>query len=528
MVLVKIAQNFKTAGMNSIFRQLLVFIISIQFFSSQAQLQTFEVTPVQEVNSAVYEIHPVLHPSGEMIFFERANHIRNIKGSQDEGDIWYAKKDSSGWSKPINLGIDINNNFRNSILGFIGGGKYMLISQQYGVSNINAPNGISISEFTNGKWAKPINLSIPYFRKRSGYISGNVSADGKYITLAMESTASYGVEDIYVAVIEPNGDIGKLTNLGKSINTPFQELSAFLLPDNKHLVFSSNGHDGKGSFDLFISERLDETWKNWSKPINLSGINTEGSERDFFLLPGDDYAYYSSTTNSDGYGDIKRVKISKDSIVQQIDSVIQEMPGFRVVNGVVRDAKTGQGVNASIQLTVEDTNTDKSISTNDDGQFKFSLPDESFVSILADKKGYLPYEEKLNLLDLEDSVWTIQLEPLIIGNIIELSNVLFERASDKFLSGSESQLNLMVRMMNENPEVMIFLSGHTDNTGNKAANIKLSQDRVDAVKQYLVDNGVEAKRISGKGFGGTKPIASNADEETRKLNRRVEFEVVEP
>ena len=121
----------------------------------------------------------------------------------------------------------------------------------------------------------------------------------------------------------------------------------------------------------------------------------------------------------------------------------------------------------------------------------------------------------------------IALEPLVVGNTITLKHVLFERAKDAFLKGSESELDLLVQMMTDNPDIKIFLAGHTDNTGNSKASIELSQHRVDAVKKYLVEKGINSKRISGKGFGGTKPIASNATEETRKMNRRVEFSIVE-
>ncbi|MEQ9307061.1 MAG: OmpA family protein, partial [Marinoscillum sp.] len=94
-----------------------------------------------------------------------------------------------------------------------------------------------------------------------------------------------------------------------------------------------------------------------------------------------------------------------------------------------------------------------------------------------------------------------------------------------FIEGSEDELDLVVEMMEENSDVQIFLKGHTDNQGNPIMNIQLSQERVMAVTEYLVQKGIDESRITGKGFGGEQPIASNAQEATRKLNRRVEFEV---
>ncbi|MGB3467905.1 MAG: OmpA family protein, partial [Cyclobacteriaceae bacterium] len=124
-----------------------------------------------------------------------------------------------------------------------------------------------------------------------------------------------------------------------------------------------------------------------------------------------------------------------------------------------------------------------------------------------------------------DSVLKVSLEPLEVGNKVRLEHILFERASDKFLVGSEAELELLLKMMNENPNVSIMLEGHTDSYGNPKSNLTLSQQRVDAVKAYLVNRGIDASRIEGKGYGGTQPVADNKDEETRKLNRRVEFRV---
>ncbi len=490
-----------------------------------------EIEPVSKLNSIYYESNPVMHPEGKMLFFERANHPQNINGIQDLGDIWFSQYDSvTGWSVPVNIGAPVNTEYVNSLLGFVGGGKYMLIAQQYGPKNIYSSSGIAISEFRNNKWQAPINLDIPYFKKNSLYIAGSVSADGKHLVLCLQSLGTYGVEDIYISELQANGTWGELINVGRTINTPFQELSGYLTPDNRYLVFSSNGHGGKGSFDLFVSERLGEGWKNWSKPVSLSSkINTEGAEHSFFFLPGSNYAYFTSTQNSDGYGDIKRVKIGIDS-TSEVDTPETTLlaPGFSRISGRIVDAKTGSGLEANLQVLIEQGGSSLNITSNDNGDFQLDIPSGAFLDIMIDKKKYLPYHEMISVSDIEeDGELLIQLEPLVAGNTITLKHVLFERASNKFLKGSEDELNLLVRMMTENPEVKIFLAGHTDNTGNEKSNIKLSQDRVDAVKQYLVDHGINASRISGKGFGGTKPIASNESEETRRMNRRVEFSIVE-
>ena len=118
------------------------------------------------------------------------------------------------------------------------------------------------------------------------------------------------------------------------------------------------------------------------------------------------------------------------------------------------------------------------------------------------------------------------LEPLVEGKTFKLNNVLFRRGTNQLLDSSYVELDNVVRMMNDNPDIHIELSGHTDNQGNARKNVLLSQDRIEAVKIYLVNKGIDKNRISGKGYGGSRPIASNRMEETRRLNRRVEFTVI--
>jgi OmpA-OmpF porin, OOP family len=118
-----------------------------------------------------------------------------------------------------------------------------------------------------------------------------------------------------------------------------------------------------------------------------------------------------------------------------------------------------------------------------------------------------------------------KLQPIEIGTTVNLKNVLFQQSTAILLEESFDELNMVVDFMNVNPNVEIALAGHTDNRGVSVHNVRLSQERVDNVKKYLVDKGISPRRITGKGYGGIKPIADNNAEETRKLNRRVEFSI---
>ncbi len=478
------------------------------------------------INSKYYEKSPILHPNGNQLYFVRCNDPSNMGGTIDQGDIWYSQIDSLGyWKPPVNVGSQINNKGINTIIGFLNQGKYMVLAEQYGDKAQFAPKGISISEFRNGKWQKPINLDIPYFVKKSNYINGSVSSDGTTLILSLQSFGSYGVEDLYVSELQRSGKWGELKNLGNTINTPFQELTGYLSTNKDYLIFSSNGHPGIGSFDIWVSKRRGNGWKKWEKPVLLNDfVNSQGSDFDFHYLPNSEYGFFTSTRNSDGYGDIKQVKVQQDTLAKKVTMrlAVNEY-NFK---GKVTDAKSGRPLDANLVFNQKKTRQSSELNASVFGEFSLIVEDDEFIEIVVDKVGYLPVDFSVDIASLsEDSIFQVKLEPLNVGNKVKLDHILFERASDEFLSGSETQLDLLVRMMKENPKVKIFLEGHTDRTGNAKLSIILSQERVDAVRSYLVSHGIKGSRVNGKGFGGTKPIADNSDEETRKLNRRVEFRI---
>jgi outer membrane protein OmpA-like peptidoglycan-associated protein len=163
-----------------------------------------------------------------------------------------------------------------------------------------------------------------------------------------------------------------------------------------------------------------------------------------------------------------------------------------------------------------------------DTTFSFTLLSKRNYSLQVEAEGY--FSKQIELLiktdEAKEFVRNVEIERIVKGARIELKNVLFLRGEAEFLESSYDELNLVAEMMFNNPTMIIELAGHTDGIGNVHLNKRLSQERVDAVINYLVEKGIDSSRLSGIGYGGTVPIASNATESTRKLNRRVEFIVI--
>ena len=190
------------------------------------------------------------------------------------------------------------------------------------------------------------------------------------------------------------------------------------------------------------------------------------------------------------------------------------------IQGEVRDVKTNNLISASLQFS---GNTTHSVMAPSNGSYSVIFPAPGEYSIRIESAGYMPMMEKIDLKTSPRTGVNFLLIPIEKGTRVNLKNVLFQQGTPKLLADSFKELDLLADLMNSNPSIRIDLAGHTDNVGTASLNLKLSNDRVAAVKKYLMDKGIDPKRIKGKGYGGTKPISPGNTEEARRLNRRVEF-----
>lgn len=527
-----------------------------------------------EINSVFDEMNPIVSADGKTLFFCRSNHPENIGGKKDNGDIWYSVKNEEGhWQLPLNLGAPLNNALKNDMAGVSPDGNRIYLHHIYSEDGKSQKPGISFSSKTQSGWTSPEKLDVPYFYNASNHQSAFITKDENVLIMSLESYGTFGAEDLYVSFKLPSGNWTEAMNLGSVINTPNQELAPFLAEDNVTLFFISNGRKGLGSKDIYKTKRLDETWKNWSDPENLGPtVNSEGMELFYFQDPLAEYTYIVSTKNSNGYSDIHRMKIRnedqpapeiasltsaqisyveeyEDPLFQEPDTVIvfkfdsepvnieeeveeavevveSKIEKNLVIEGKIFNKQSQKGIEANI-FVENDLEGKATYTSSKPGNFEVKCSNPGIYNIVVSAKGYMPHEEVLELkLGTERLKMDFALIPLEVGTTIQLNDVLFEQGTSDMTASSSVQLDKVVNMMKENPSLIIDLAGYTDNQGLARLNIKLSQDRVEKVKQYILERGIEENRITGKGYGGIKPIASNKSEETRKLNRRVEFTIV--
>jgi len=434
--------------------------------------QSIQTVPFKSVNTAYDEQNPIIGPDG--LYFTVANHPQNVGGKKDPGDIWVSVWVGGAWSKPIHGGNLINDGVYNSVAGFSHDGKQMFLLGHYAKKGSSATSqGIAVSRLGDYRWSTPENISIPYFLNKSNSFSGTISADGNIFVFSGESYVTKGAEDIYVC-LKRDGKWSEPINLGGEINTPYQEWTPGLSEDGKTIYFSSNGRNGEGGFDIFKSTRLDDTWQSWSRPESLESlVNTEA--RELYYRPfTKSSAFFTTTSNSDGLGDIRSWVDTTDVDNHQYLT----RKGVVQVSGMITNAKTGDKVKARISFQTDSTHF---MYSSQDGSYSIKVPANKPYTVEILASGYVNFSDRADLqfFDVKNVQMNFKLQPIEVGTLVEMKNVLFYMGTTRLLEESYPELNVVVAFLKDNPKIEIELEGHTDNRGDAKKNLTLSQQRVE-------------------------------------------------
>ena len=480
------------------------------------------------INSVGQEVAPVISPDGRTLYFTRNFNKANL-GASDRQDVWYSTLESgvggnpAGWSEAVNIGSPINNTGDNAISGMSADGRTAYLI------NVYRPNGgmvfgISKSTRTKTGWSQPVECRIAnnYNLHEKNQLEFCVAPDGRAIILAVQRKDTRGDRDLYVSLKKTDTTWSEPVSLGGVVNTADFESSPFLAADGRTMYFTSGGHPGLGNGDIFVSRRLDDSWSNWSEPENLGpSVNTDEWDGYFTIPASGDYAYLSSRDGSLGEDDIFRLKLYP---------AIKPDP-VAIITGTVLDSKSRKPVASQIVSNIvgERKGLEKVDYNPESGEFKLILPTQKAYTLTASHEGYFPTTETIDLSkdkrfrDIKKSILLVKIET---GQKITMREVLFEQSQFALLPGADAELDRVVDMLAKYPEMELLIEGHTDNQGDWEPNMKLAEDRVRVVKEYLLSKGVTPVRIQTKAWGPSKPIASNGTEEKRKLNRRVEFTIL--
>ncbi len=505
----------------------------------------------KSINSEYKEIRPILTPDGKTLYFSRINHPENIGGTDDPEDIWYSEYNSNieDWLEAVNPGHPLNNKGANYVSSITPDGKSLtvMLGNRYHKNKDMKP-GVSISTITSNGWTDPIPVDI-----KNAFIENN---DGHYfltqsresLLLSVNRFDTHGRKDIYVSFLLPDGSWSEPLNLGNTINTSNDENSPFLAADNKTLYFSSKGYSGYGGYDVFISRRLDDSWKNWTEPENLGKrINSEEDEIFFNIPPSGDFAYYSRT-DTEYDADIYRI---------QLPLFFKPEP-IALMRGHIYKEGTEEPVSARIRYEVFPDETGIGYTNSDPatGDFEIVFPLGANYKYFIDVNETTLYEDTILLKgqkkyrEIDKDIYidpdkmaeafastvataeasgktenrqTGEEAPAIEINDGVLSiGVHFNFDSDAIWKSSYAHLDRIVNLLKSTP-VKIILAGHTDSIGYENYNLILSEKRANSVHKYFVDKGIDPEKITTIGYGESRPLTSNNTKEGRRRNRRVEF-----
>ena len=477
------------------------------------------------INSRFAEAKPLVSHDGNTLYFSRLFHPANTGGKIDPQDIYVSKYINGHWTTAENIGYPLNDQYANGVCSISPDGNKLLVINGYHSDGSISP-GVSMSTRTAIGWGEPQKLSIKGFENYSEFQDFFLSADERVIIMAVERKEGYGDQDLYASLKIGEKNYSKPINIGLSINTTKAEFAPFLSPDNTTLYFASDGHGGYGQSDIFKTKRLDDSWGNWSEPQNLGpAVNTSSWDAYFSITAAGDYAYFvSSEGTRNGQENIYRIPLLQD--------ITPELPNPLVAfQGRTFDAYTNNPISANIIL--ENTEKHKPFrATSDDltGNFLFYIPKENEYEFTVKAPGYITFFEQVSLepFGQEDKIYrNIYLTPIETNQVFTLNDLMFERSKPNLLEDSYPALEKLVGILLENPNLKIELSGHTDGLGSQKAKQNLSFRRVERIKDYLTEFGIERKRIETIGYGGSRPIAPNDNEENRAKNRRVEIRVLD-
>ena len=384
------------------------------------------------------------------------------------------------------------------------------------------------SRFRRGGWTNPRLLNVN--TSRSWDSTPYLSKDGKTLYFASNRSKGYGGTDIYKANVNRRGRWINIQNLGPEINTPGNELFPSVTEDGR-LYFSSDNHEGFGGLDIFVATRRGGkiTISNPGKPLNSRGddfgVNPYNPTRGFF------------TSNRDGgKGD------------DDIYTFVNDDPNLKIVNYVLKGTTLTQKNddreliilgNSSVKLLDKEGVVIEETFTDDNGEFEFIVYTDEEYLLIGEKENYFSTRgdfstigKELDKTKLKEFITNVEFEKnlildrIIVNKSIVLDNIYYDLDKADIREDAAIELDKLVVILEDNPNISIELSSHTDDRSSVEYNQDLSQRRAESAVSYILSKGIDRGRISAKGYGESQLLILNAKtEDEHQINRRTEFKV---
>ena len=412
-----------------------------------------------------------------------------ITGSM-AADIFMSQKDDKGkWGKPQAIDSELNSVFDEGACSFTPDGRTMYLTQCKTDPDYPRYATIVVSNRSDASWSKPTEVMIAK-DTLSSFAHPAISPNGEWLYFVSDMPGGLGGYDIWRCRLLSNNSLGAPENLGEPVNTPGNEMFPTFRP-NGDLYFSSDGHPGMGGLDIFIAKG--KTIEHPGFPLNSQGddfgMTFEGRLNKGFFC--------SSRGDARGYDHI--YSFFNPEIVQTVKGWVYEQDGYELTAAQV--------------YMVGNDGTNQKLSVRGDGSFTQEIKAGVDYVFLATCKGFLNHQEELRVAPVTKSEEYVLQFPLAnISAPVLIENIFYDFDKATLRPESQTALDELVNLLNENPNITIELSAHTDYKGSDQYNERLSQRRAESVVNYLIDHGIASDRLTPKGYGEGKP---------KKIKRKV-------
>ncbi len=502
------------------------------------------------VNSEYDDYSPVLSPDGKTMYFTSRRPIGR-RPRTDKNDhkyfenIFITRKVGDRWSTAEPIDGRINTKTHEATAGIKPDGNTLFIYRG------DKGGDIYESHFEKDRWKKPGKMARSLRSRGTQETSIAFTSDGTRVYFISDRPGGFGGKDIWTSDRNEKGRWSEPVNLGSMVNTEYDEESLYLAPDDITLYFSSKGHNSMGGFDIFKT-----VFRNgrWTRPENLGyPINSPGDDL-FFVLGKEENTAFFSAKRQGNYGgsdvfmitflgpekpvklpvaeDLSAASVRPPQInMMESEVEIVSVP-MTILRGKIVDDATEEPLLAIIELY--DNETEDLLaefnSHPETGEYLISLPGGKNYAISAKAEDYLFHSENMNISESQvdrEIINDIRMKKVEVGQSIVLRNIFFDTGAAELRPESYAELGILYKLMVDNPSLKIQISGHTDNVGSANLNQRLSERRARAVVDFLLERGVGNERLTYKGYGFDRPIATNETAEGRQMNRRTEFEIIE-
>lgn len=478
------------------------------------------LTPLGDsINSRFNDYWPSVTADESMMIItsEMPSVFRDVSGNfKGQEDMFSANSATGKWLKMKNIGTPINTIENEGSQSISFNGQFLFFTA------CNRPDSkgrcdIYMAERLNDKWQPAFNIGEPV-NSAAWESQPCLSPDGRTLYFSSSRPGGKGGKDIWQSEINEHGFWSNPVNLGDSINTPGDENSPFIHYDNRTLYFSSDGYPGLGGQDLLVAHKIRGAWH---RPENLGyPINSHKDEIGLVINTAGDKAWFSTERDAARGKDIYQFTLPERFRPKPVS----------FVRGTIVDADTKKEIKADFELSdlQSEELVTKTSSISGSGDYVVCLPSDQDLGLNVSKKGYIFHSQNFKIdknkadanVDLDINLQTIK-----VGRTEVLRNVFYDTDVFSLDKRSITELKYLVRFLNENKTVSVEIGGHTDNVGSEEHNATLSENRAKLVYMFLIDNKIDPKRLSYKGYSFSVPVADNATPEGRASNRRTEFKI---